>query len=141
DRLLIWNDLSRAPTSSWMLRAVAVTGGAEQATVEGQHRRLITLISADRPRGRASIIVIRRELPRTSVAGPASGLSHRSHEDPPTREPSDRRSPCSCHLLGSGPAPLRRVTSLLAFDLDSDGPQETDELAPDGRDHFGDRLP
>ncbi len=36
------------------------------------------------------MVVIRRELPRTSLASPASGLSHRSVEDPPFRGPLDR---------------------------------------------------
>jgi hypothetical protein len=31
------------------------------------------------------MVVIRRELPRTSVAGPATGLSRSVHEDPPRR--------------------------------------------------------
>ena len=93
-RPLIWNDLS-SPTSSASLRLVAAMGEAEQATVEALRRRLITLIFADRASGPAVMVVIRRELPRTRVAGPARGLSHRSHEDPPFRVPFDRRSLCS----------------------------------------------
>src|SRR5207247_11071257 len=61
-------------------------------------RRLITLIFADRA-GLAVMVVIRRELPRTSVAGPATGLSRRSAEDPPSRVPPDRRPHRSSILL------------------------------------------
>src|SRR5437879_9652718 len=48
-------------------------------------RRLITLIFADRALKPAVMVVIRRELPRTSVARPASGLSPRRVEDPSFR--------------------------------------------------------
>lgn len=43
------------------------------------------------------MVVIRRELPRTNIAGPAKGLSHNSHEDPPVRVPLDR--PLICPAL------------------------------------------
>src|SRR6266704_6752451 len=59
------------------------------------YRRLITLIFADRARWPAVMVVIRRELPRTSIASPAMGLSHRSVEDPPFRGPLDRPLVCS----------------------------------------------
>src|SRR5207237_1669924 len=62
------------------------------------HRRLITLIFADRAE-LAVMVVIRRELPRTRVAGPARGLSRRSHEDPPSRVPPDRRPLCSSSVI------------------------------------------
>jgi hypothetical protein len=55
-------------------------------------RRLINLIFADRVRAEPAVMVmIRRELPRTTVAGPAMGLSHRINEDPPCRMPFDLR--------------------------------------------------
>lgn len=43
------------------------------------------------------MVVIRRELPRTNVAGPATGLSHNRYEDPPVRVPLDR--PLLCPAL------------------------------------------
>src|SRR5438552_7980528 len=57
------------------------------------HRRLITLLFADRAE-LAVMVVSRRELPRTSAAGPAKGLSRRSAEDPPSRVRPDRRPLC-----------------------------------------------
>src|SRR5437667_11030156 len=64
------------------------------------HRRLITLIFADRAE-LAVMVVIRRELPRTRIAGPARGLSRRSAEDPPSRVPPDRRPLCFSILIGA----------------------------------------
>src|SRR5438046_10494486 len=61
-------------------------------------RRLITLIFADRAE-LAVMVVIRRELPRTRVAGPARGLSHRSAEDPPSRVPPHRRPLCASSVI------------------------------------------
>src|SRR5437879_12591438 len=73
-------------------------------------RRLITLIFADRALKPAVMVVIRRELPRTSVASPASGLSHRSVEDPPFRGPLDRPLIGSVFMMsGSDSGVLRRV--------------------------------
>src|SRR2546425_13309106 len=69
------------------------------------YRRLITLIFADRALKPAVMVVIRRELPRTSVASPASGLSHRSVEDPPFRGPLDRPLVCSVFMVSSPWAP------------------------------------
>src|SRR5438093_11033480 len=43
------------------------------------------------------MVVIRRELPRTNIAGPARGLSHNRHEDSPVRVPLDR--PLICPAL------------------------------------------
>ncbi len=60
---------------------------------------MITLIFADRALTPAVMVVIRRELPRTSVARSAMGLSHRSHEDPPFRVPLDRPLVCSVFMV------------------------------------------
>src|SRR3989449_6264062 len=104
-------------------------------------RRLITLIFADRALQPASMVVIRRELPRTSVARSARGLSHRSAEGPPFRVPSDRPLIGSMNImlgsrcpLGLSGAPSRRAQTLL--DVYSDRPDEAQQLARDG----GDRL-
>ena len=40
------------------------------------------------------MVVIRRELPRTNIAGPATGLSRNRDEDPPVRVPLDRPLIC-----------------------------------------------
>ena len=54
-------------------------------------RRLISLIFVDRACGLAVIIMIRRELPRTSDARLAKSLAHSDREDSPFRVPFDRR--------------------------------------------------
>ncbi len=82
-------------------------------------RRLINLIFADRARVEPAVMVmIRRELPRTTVAGPAMGLSHRIDEDPPCRMPFDRRllrSRC-IRLIPSQPlVGVRRRSSVTLF--------------------------
>jgi hypothetical protein len=46
------------------------------------------------------MVRIRRELPRTSFAGPAGGLSHRTNEDSPSRVRIDRRLLCSKVIAG-----------------------------------------
>ena len=58
-------------------------------------RRLITLICADRAQRLAVMVVIRRELPRTSIAGLA-GWAGRivSVEGSPVRVPLDRCAAC-----------------------------------------------
>src|SRR5436309_4071342 len=63
------------------------------------YRRLITLIFADRAARPAVMVVIRRELPRTRVASPAMGLSHRRLEDPPSRVPLGRPRVCSLFMV------------------------------------------
>src|SRR5438445_7028263 len=100
------------------------------------HRRLITLIFADRAE-LAVMVVIRRELPRTSVAGPATGLSRRSAEDPPSRVPPDRRPLCSSIPIGALPA-VRvalggrgRAPWRVSLDVHTDRPDESEELAAD----------
>src|SRR5213079_2096984 len=100
------------------------------------HRRLITLIFADRAE-LAVMVVIRRELPRTRVAGPARGLSRRSAEDPPSRVPPDRRPLCSSILivvvlgvraaLGGG----GRTACRVLLDVHADRPDKAEELAAD----------
>src|SRR5947207_14058755 len=102
----------------------------------GPHRRLITLIFADRAE-LAVMVVVRRELPRTRVAGPARGLSHRSAEDPPSRVPPDRRPLCSSSVivvvlavraaLGGGGGTACRVL----LDVHADRPDKAEELAAD----------
>src|SRR6266852_9649397 len=100
------------------------------------HRRLITLIFADRAE-LAVMVVIRRELPRTSVAGPARGLSRRSAEDPPSRVPPDHRPLCSRSVIvvvlavraalgGSG-----RTAGRVLLDVHADRPDKAEELAGD----------
>src|SRR5947207_1015142 len=105
----------------------------------GPHRRLITLIFADRAE-LAVMVVVRRELPRTRVAGPARGLSRRSAEDPPSRVPPDRRPLCSSSVivvvlavraaLGGG----GRTACRVLLDVHADGPDKPEELAGDRRD-------
>src|SRR5947208_1300711 len=108
-------------------------------------RRLITLIFADRALKPAGMVVIRRELPRTSVARSARGLSHRSHEDPPFRVPSDRPLIGSMNMTldsrlpqGLCGAPSCRAQALL--DVHPDRPDEAQQLARDGGDHLLLRL-
>jgi hypothetical protein len=73
----------------------------------------------------AVMVVIRRELPRTSHAGLAGGRSHRTDEGSPFQVPPRPRShPCHARV-----GDLRGV---LALDLDTDGPDEAEELASDG---------
>src|SRR2546427_13048258 len=104
------------------------------------YRRLIALIFADRALKPAVMVVIRRELPRTSVASPASGLSHRSVEDRPFRGPLDRPLIGSVFMMGrSDSGGLRRVprrSPVLLRDMHPDGPDEAQQLAR----HRGDRL-
>src|SRR5207247_1282962 len=111
-----------------------------------RHRRLITLIFADRAE-LAVMVVIRRELPRTRVAGPARGLSRRSHEDPPSRVPPDRRPLCSSSVivvvlgvraaLGGG----GRTACRVLLDVHADGPDKPEELAGDRRDDLRGGFP
>jgi len=90
------------------------------------------------------MVVIRRELPRTSIAGPASGLSHRSHEDPPHRVPSrpSPRPPCFIMPRFFQVFRLRRTTALDAdrgvslLDLNTDRPDEPKELPCHGGGHL-----
>ena len=104
------------------------------------YRRLITLIFADRARWPAVMVVIRRELPRTRVASPASGLSHRSVEDPPFRGPLDRPLIGSVFIMcGSDSGGLRRAprrSPVLLLDMHPDGPDEAQQLTR----HRGDHL-
>src|SRR5436190_3746943 len=99
-------------------------------------RRLITLIFADRA-GLAVMVVIRRELPRTRVAGPATGLSRRSAEDPPSRVPPDRRPHCSSILIRVLPVVRAalgargRATCGVLLDVHTDRPDKAEELAAD----------
>src|SRR6266478_2622023 len=65
-------------------------------------RRLITLIFA----GRNRIIVIRRELPRTSSAGLVQDLPHRSIEDSPS---------CAARPLPTPPPVILLTSSKLFF--------------------------
>src|SRR2546428_2887873 len=98
------------------------------------HRRLITLIFADRAE-LAVMVVIRRELTRTRVAGLARGLSHRSAEDPPSRVPPDHRPLCSRSVivvvlavraaLGGG----GRTAGRVLLDVHADRPAKSEELA------------
>src|SRR5207302_6686828 len=109
------------------------------------HRRLITLIFAGRAE-LAVMVVIRRELPRTRVAGPARGLSRRSAEDPPSRVPPDRRPLCSSSVivvvlavraaLGGG-----RTACRVVLDVHADGPDKPEELAGDRRDDLRGGFP
>src|SRR2546422_9237273 len=103
-------------------------------------RRLITLIFADRALKPAVMVVIRRQLPRTSIAHAASGLSHRSVEDPPFRGPLDRPLIGSIFIMGgSDSGGLRRAprrSPVLLLDMHPDGPDEAQQLAR----HRGDRL-
>src|SRR2546428_5248364 len=64
------------------------------------YRRLITLIFADRALKPALMVVIRRGLPRTSVASPASGPSPRNLEDPPFPGPPHRPPIRSLFMMG-----------------------------------------
>src|SRR5881409_1859498 len=104
------------------------------------YRRLITLIFADRARRPAVMVVIRRELPRTSIASPAMGLSHRSVEDPPFRGPLDRPLVCSVFMVPSFDSRyLRRAPRsgpVLLLHVHPDGPDEAQQLAR----HRGDHL-
>src|SRR2546426_4020005 len=104
------------------------------------YRRLITLIFADRARRPAVMVVIRRELPRTSIAHSAIGLSHRSVEDPPFRGPLDRPLIGSIFIMGgSDSGGLRRAprrSPVLLLHVHPDGPDEAQQLAR----HRGDHL-
>ena len=71
------------------------------------------------------MVVIRRELPRTRSAGLAGGRSHSSDEGSPFQVPPRPRSH-RCHISGR----LRRT---LAFDLNSDRPDESEQFATHGR--------
>src|SRR3989442_2009802 len=86
------------------------------------------------------MVVIRRELPRTSIASPASGLSHRSVEDPPFRGPLDRPLVCSVFMVSSFYFRCLRRTpgrgAVLLLDVHPDGPDEAQQLAR----HRGDHL-
>src|SRR5207249_1880271 len=88
----------------------------------------------------AVLVVLRRELPRTRVASPAMGLSHRSLEDPPSRVPLDRPLVCSVFMVPPFDfrylrrAP-RRGPVLLLY-VHSDGPDEAQQLTC----HRGDHL-
>src|SRR5437867_11908294 len=79
------------------------------------------------------MVVIRRELPRTSIASPASGLSHRSVEDPPFRGPLDRPLVCSVFMVSSFYFRCLRRTpgrgAVLLLDVHPDGPDEDQQLA------------
>ncbi len=115
-------------------------------------RRLINLIFADRARVEPAVMVmIRRELPRTTVAGPAMGLSHRINEDPPCRMPFDQRllrSKC-LRLISSRPnssvstedplslrATGHDLDTQALLQVDPDGPDETRQLSRHGGHHL-----
>ena len=98
------------------------------------------------------MVVIRRELPRTSFVGQAVCLPHSSAEGPPFRVPFARRSLCSerkrsrifplkCTVDLRDSTMLLRAISLLVFDLYSDGPDESEQFTSDGRDYFLSELP
>ena len=85
------------------------------------------------------MVVIRRELPRTRVASPASGLSHRSVEDPPFRGPLDRPLIGSVFMMCGSDSDLRRAPRrgpVLLLNMHSDGPDEAQQLAGDRGDHL-----
>src|SRR5262245_31837904 len=91
------------------------------------------------------MVVIRRELPRTNIAGPARGLSHNRHEDPPLRVPLDRplicpalisfARPWSLESLRHSSATARLFVEVL-FDGHPDRPDESEQLSAHSRDHL-----
>lgn len=97
------------------------------------------------------MVMIRRELPRTNIAGPAMGLSHRIDEDPPCRVPFDQRpfrSKC-ISLISSrsgsfasteDPLSLRSaghdLNAHALFQVDPDSPDETRQLSCYGGHHL-----
>jgi hypothetical protein len=75
------------------------------------------------------MVVIRRELPRTSSASLAGGRSHRTDEGSPFRMPPRPRS------HGHDADCLRALRGgALALDLKANGPDKAEQLAPDGGD-------
>src|SRR6266446_1951134 len=90
------------------------------------------------------MVVIRRELPRTNIAGPATGLSHNTHEDPPVRVPLDRPLICPAliafaRFLTSESlrhSPLVRRFAETVLNGCADRPDEPQQLSAHRRDHL-----
>jgi hypothetical protein len=104
---LIWNDLSSCSLRACVTVRVPDAGGAAveaaPATVDHSDIRGSSL-------GLAVMVVIRRELPRTSVAGPANGRPHRSQRGlsfpwPPRPLPARRHDSLPGLVPTSGPTP------------------------------------